>query len=302
MITVGSSDVPAILGLSPWSSPSHTWARLVGLIPRYDSGGTAQTRRGHMLEGALLDEWARRKSPLGRTKGPSLDEAPAVREGWKAARVDMLAVLEDGPCVVEAKTTRTWDGWGDDGSASPPLYYVAQVAWQLHVLDVPRAELIAYNAFDDRIRIYPMERNEAVEGQLVAAIEQWMQRHVWANPVVPPSDLPMDVIEVLHRDGGGTKHWIDPDDELRKLAEDLAHAREVLTAAEAREQALKAQLCDRIGSAYGIRGVATWGQVKGRETVAVSDLKAAYPDVYAKLAKRSGGHRMFRFIYKQETE
>jgi len=42
--------------------------------------------------------------------------------------------------------------------------------------------------------------------------------------------------------------------------------------------------------------------VKGRETVAIADLKAAYPEVYAKLAKRSGGHRMFRFIYKQETE
>lgn len=303
VITVGSSDVPAILGLSPWSSPSHTWARLVGLIPRYDSEGTPQTRRGHMLEGALLDEWARRWEPLGRTKGPKLDEAPAVRDGWKAARVDMMAVTAGGtPRIVEAKTTRSWDGWGDDGSASPPLYYVAQVAWQLHVLDVPAADLVAYNPFDDKIRTYHLTRIASVEERLVASVEGWMRRHVWADPPTPPSDLPMDVIEVLHRDGGGNKHWVDPTDEDRELAEQLARAKAELAVAEERHEQLKAKLCERIGASYGIRGVATWGQVKGRESVSMSDLKASYPEVYAKLAKRSGGHRMFRLIYKQETE
>ena len=34
--TIGSSDVAAILGLSPWSSPMQAWARLTGLVERYD--------------------------------------------------------------------------------------------------------------------------------------------------------------------------------------------------------------------------------------------------------------------------
>lgn len=303
-ITVGSSDVASILGISPWSSPSKTWARLTGLVPRYDSNGTAQTRRGRILESALLDEWARIREPLGRTPGPRIDEDPVIVDGWKSCRVDMLAVMPDGErIIVEAKTTRSWDGWGADGTPDVPVYYAAQVLWQMHVMDIDRCELVAYSPLDDDFRVYPIERRRDVEAKVVARVEKWMRDHVFADPTVPPGDLPLDVVEAIHRGGGGGKDWLDADESAIALAKQLAAAREALRAAEVEEGRLRALLCQRIGDAYGIRGVATWGQVKGRETVSASDIKTFRPELYDELLaqniiRRGASSRQFRFNFK----
>ena len=56
-ITIGASDVPGILGLSPWQSPSAVWARLKGLT---ESQPSDATRRGHTLELGILMEYADR--------------------------------------------------------------------------------------------------------------------------------------------------------------------------------------------------------------------------------------------------
>lgn len=303
-ITVGSSDVASILGISPWSSPSKTWARLTGLVPRYDSNGTAATRRGRILESALLDEWCRIRKPLGRTPGPTIDDEPVIRDGWKSCRVDMLAVMEVGPdIIVEAKTTRSWDGWGPDGSSDVPVYYAAQVLWQMHVLDISQAELVAYSPLDDDLRIYPLTRRLDVEAKVVARVERWMREHVFADPPTPPGDLPLDVVEAIHRGGGGGKDWLDANESDLDLAKQLAAAREALRAAEVEEGRLRALLCQRIGDAYGIKGVATWGQVKGRETVSASDIKTFKPELYDELIaqniiRRGASSRQFRFNFK----
>lgn len=299
-ITVGSSDVASILGLSPWAGPAKTWARLTGLVPRYDSVGTDATTRGRIMEPALLGEWARRRRPLGCTAGPTIDEPPQVRDAWKSARVDMLAVLDDGSrLVVEAKTTRSWDGWGESGTTEVPIYYAAQVAWQMHVLDCDLAEVVAYSPMDDQVRIYPLARDRALEVRLVAAVERWMEAHVWCEPPVQPLHMPLDVLERVYGGGGGNKVWVDADPKTREIAEKLAKVRAQIDALEVDEERLKAALCERIGDGYGIRGVATWGQVKGRETVTMADLKAEHPAIYASLAKRGGSYRMFRLLIKE---
>lgn len=299
LVTVGSSDVPAILGLSPWTSPTKTWARLTGLIPRYDSDGTAATRRGRILEAALLDEWARLRQPLGRTPGPTLAEEPATRDGWKAARVDMLAVLEDGPVIVEAKTTRGWDGWGEDGTADVPVYYAAQVAWQMHVLDIDRAEVVAYCPLDDGLRIYPLARNAKVEAALVGKVTRWMERHVWGDEPEQPAPLPMDVLARAYP-ANTSRDYVAPSDGDLATARELATVRAQIAELEAYESALRARLCERVGLAYGIKGVCTWGRVKGRETVDMTALKSRYPKVWEAVKRETQASRVFRLTHKGE--
>ena len=300
-ITVGSSDVPSILGLSPWTAPAETWARLVGIVPRYSTGDTPATRRGRIIESALLDEWARLRSPDLIERGPSITETPVVVDGWRAARPDALAVIGPDRVVVEAKTTRGWDAWGQDGTDQVPVYYAAQVAWQLSVCGVERADVIAYCPMDDGIRVYTIQRNEQLERAIIARVTEWMDRYVWPAEPIQPAPLPYRVVASRYGDGGEVATWLDPTDTDRAAGMELKRVRADIAVLIEREEALKAQLCERIGTAYGIKGVCTWGQVKGRETVAASDLKAIAPEVYAKIAKRGASSRVFRLTLK-ETE
>lgn len=299
--TVGSSDVPSILGLSPWTPPAMTWARLVGIVPRYSSGDTPATRRGRILESALIDEWARLRSPDLVQRGPTIDETPVIVDGWRAARPDAIAELGRERLVVEAKTTRSWDAWGVDGSDQVPVYYAAQVAWQLSVLDLPRAEVVAYSPMDDGLRIYRLERDERIEAAIVERVRAWMAAHVWVPEPVQPAPLPFEIQAMRYADGGEKAIWIDPTDEDRSAALELVDVRRQMAALEKREDEIKSRLCERIGDAYGIKGLCTWGKVKGRETVNAAELKSGWPEVYAQVAKRGAASRQFRLTAKEQT-
>lgn len=298
-VTVGSSDVPSILGLSPWTTPAETWARLVGIVPRYSVSDTPATRRGRIIESALIDEWARLNSPTTVERGPSITETPVIVDGWRAARPDAVAVLGQSRVVVEAKTTRGWDSWGMDGTDQVPVYYAAQVAWQLSVVGVERADVIAYCPMDDGIRVYTITRNEALERVIVDRVRAWMEAYVWPEEPVQPAPLPMRVVASRYGDGGEEATWVDPTDDDRAAALELREVRAAKSSLEEREEALKARLCERIGDSYGLKNLCTWGRVKGRETVNPSDLKAGWPEVYAQVAKRSASSRVFRLTLKE---
>ena len=110
-VLVGSSDVPVILGLSPYRQPVEVWAGMTGLVPRYSDADTAAQRRGRILEPALVAHYARERG-VALEPGPPITAPPIVApDGWRACRPDAT-----GPgLVVGAKTTERWGGWGDDG-------------------------------------------------------------------------------------------------------------------------------------------------------------------------------------------
>lgn len=300
LVNVGASDVPAILGLSPWQAPGVAWARLTGLVPRYDRDVNNAVRRGRVIEPALLAEWCRMARPVHAEPGPTIDEPPKIVDGWRSARADMLAELEGGArLVVEAKTTRRWDAWGPDGTDAVPVYYAAQVAWQLSVYDIDEAVVVAYCPTDDDIRCYQLRRNRGVEQRIIGRVRSWMERHVWCADPEPPDALPWSVVVAQYGEGGERAEWIEPEAEDRAVARELAQVRADKAALEQREEALKARLCAKIGDAYGLKGLCTWGKVKPRETVNAAELRAGWPEVYAQVAQRGSASRQFRLTLKE---
>jgi predicted phage-related endonuclease len=174
-ITIGASDVPGILGLSPWQSPSAVWARLKGLT---ESQPSDATRRGHTLELGILMEYADRHGAkayrwqtshrhLHRQRPPyraGLYRGPGIEEGrikhpvypWAGCRPDAIVLQEDGTRhLVEVKTTRSFRDWQDaDGNPILPPHYVVQVQWQMLVTDTQLTHLEAFCTFDDSRRSY----------------------------------------------------------------------------------------------------------------------------------------------------
>lgn len=291
-ITVGSSDAAAILGLSPWSTPGETWGRMAGLVPRY-GGGSASTDRGNMLENALAEHWEELHGGE-MTRGPTLDDPPIFGpEPWMHARPDSTVLLHDERWNVEIKTAYDWDGWGDpETGGRPVIYYQIQVAWQMMVCDSDHASLIAYRPMDDSVRIYYIERNMAEERMIVERIRQWMTAHVWGVPVAPPSTPPL----MLHPSAKGD--LAEPTEAIMSVARDLAGVTGQIAGLAGVKAALQDQLKAAIGDDRGIKGVATWGDTKGRTTIDNRKLKSEFPDAYQACRKTGQPGRTFRFNFK----
>ncbi len=298
-ITVGSSQIAGILGIALWDSVTRmsVWARMMGLA---DDTQTAQTQRGHIIEPALL-LWWEQKTGRTLTRCPAYEEGPSViRDGWMHARWDGLI---PGELVVEAKTTRSFDeddGWGEDGSAKVPAGYQAQLAWQMAVLDVPEAELVAYCTLSDEVRHYRgIKRHMGVETALIAKIKAWMEAHVWCEQMSPPGPPDYDIVTALHLDGGqDDRQLVEPRQEEVDLARAYAEAHAAETAAKAEKERIKARLCERIGDAYGIKGIATWAHGATPDRIDADKLKTLYPEAYAASLVPGGPTRRFNLKWK----
>jgi hypothetical protein len=302
-ITVGSSDVGVILGLGMWAdaTPMSVWSKMIGLAKSQTS---AAKERGHIIEPALL-LWWEQKHGNGRvlTRCPPYHEGPpVVRDGWMHARWDGLI---PNTLIVEAKSTRYFDeeeGWGEDGSSRIPACYQAQLAWQMAVLDVPEAELIAFATYSNEVRRFVgFKRNKNLEDALIAKVKAWMEAHVWCYPEVwnPPGEATYDVVSARFIDGGKDELvWVEPRQEDFDLARAYAdaHARE--NAAKAEKERIKTLLCERIGDAYGISKIATWAHGTSPSRIDTAKLAAEFPEVHAACLVPGEPTRRFNLKWK----
>jgi putative phage-type endonuclease len=134
--TISASKVPAILGISPWQSKYALWHLMAGNTEPW--AGNKSTERGTFLENAVF-EWFESKHPELKVVGCG-SYAHNVHASWTAAP-DGVAYedSEDGEIYgVEIKTAQYSDGWGAQGTAEIPPYYLAQVAWQMIVTGMER--------------------------------------------------------------------------------------------------------------------------------------------------------------------
>lgn len=283
--SVGSSEAGVILGLGMWvdSTPLKIWGRMIGLLEDDDS---VSKERGDVIEPGLLLRWEKRHGD-GRilTRCRPYEEGPEViRDGWMHARWDGLL---PGELVVEAKSTQKFDpeeGWGEDGSSQIPPIYQAQLAWQMAVLGVPRAELMVMAMWSSEIRRYVgFKRHMGIENALIGKVKAWLEAHVWCYPEVwnPPEETTYDITSARYKDGGkDEKIWVEP----RQIEVDLAKAYTVAhaqaVAAEAEKERIKNLLCERIGDAYGVTKIATWAHGKSPDRLDKDKLEAKFPEAF----------------------
>ncbi len=266
-VTIGSSDVPVILGISRYQNVWELWPRLVGLKKRYDDDDAPHMATGRITEKYVIPPLFRDREGVDLVPGPPISE-PGVPgpEPWMHARHDFTRA-DDGR-VVEAKKLRSWDVWGPDGTDRAPADYLAQLMWIQRVVSPQPAQLAAFNVFDERFRIYEVGWRDEVAEQLVGTVRNWYERHVLE--VVPPD---LDSSAACSRNlaliypGRRVKLWRNPEPEDLALARDLHRVRVQMAELEVESRELEVRLKGRINDDYGIRGVARWssrGKKEGR--------------------------------------
>ena len=276
-ITIGASDVPGILGLSPWQSPSAVWARLKGLTQSQPSDAT---RRGHTLELGILMEYAdryalkayrwqtshrhlhRQRPPYraGLYRGPGIDQGRMIHPvyPWAGCRPDAIVLQEDGTRhLVEVKTTRSFRDWQDaDGNPILPPHYVVQVQWQMMVTGTDVTHLEAFCTFDDSRRSYTVEHDPALASRIFGLVQDWRLRHIIGDEL--PTDMTADIAGLVWPKPAEPETWLEPTAEDLVIGSTYARLSSDIKRLTAERETCKDKLTVRIKDASGITGVASW--------------------------------------------
>lgn len=260
---IGSSEIAAVLGLSPFLDPWELWARKAGLIgPRLADdrmrGGT------HLQRG--IANW------FGERMGAEVTwwDKPCrhPQRKWQRASADAFVRLNLGGSLLEVKNIALDQAgeWSRDvaNEEGVPDHYAVQAHWQMSVYGVGTCWIAALVAGND-LRVYELHYDPQVERDLVRAGERFWFDHVVAN--VPP---PMGPSRAAHAWLG--RKYPRQRENLRRaeereinLLEDYARVRAELKPLTERKQTLENELQAAIGDAEGLwweGGKFTWKRTK----------------------------------------
>lgn len=127
-LTINGSEIAAVLGISPYDSPFSLWHRKAGRIGEVEQ--TDEMYWGNQLEDVIRDEFNRRHADTYTSPGFRPYGLFRHHERtWQGGGPDGIAEGE----LLECKTARYDDGWGDEGTDEIPVHYRAQCLWYLDV-------------------------------------------------------------------------------------------------------------------------------------------------------------------------
>jgi putative phage-type endonuclease len=169
---VTASEIAVLMGLSPWSSPYKLHHQKLGILPGDDL--SAAMERGQVLEPYIAGRFRAAHQEYD-VRGSGRELYAHSERPWQLATPDQLAFerqlcascdaglpmgctceseLGSPVALAEYKTASSMDEWGEPGTDEIPVYYRAQVLWQMDVmgvlcvhvtvLDVPRWEIREY--------------------------------------------------------------------------------------------------------------------------------------------------------------
>lgn len=295
---VGSSDVPGVLGLSPWASPYSVWAGKVFDLPD-DDRGDDDREFGRRAERMIL-EWF--EDETGLTVRDQQVEVAHPDHSHFLATLDGRAY--EGPngtdpvAVVEAKSTRdSPDEWAEQ----IPMQYRVQTIWQLAVTGLPVAYVPALHRFSGQFRLYEVPADPADIAYVLGEVGAWWDRYVVTGdpPPVDEHRATTETIRQVWPTGDGS---VEADEAARELVARLNAYKEMLALTKGNvtrmENELRQLLGDREALVDGVdaRGrpivLASWREQPDAR-FDVDAFRARYPRVAERFTNR-GTHRVLR--------
>ena len=198
--SIGASDLPVIMGISPWRTPLQLWREKVGL-----GSGQEVTRNmsyGHEIELVV------------RSQYPGFMPIVAQHEGygWAIASLDGW----DGTRVLEIKSASRDDHTMAEHGLIPPKY-LPQLAWQLFVTGAEEVVYASYNR--GAIAEVRVAKDQAYVDMCFDIAQQFWTCIV---DLEPPETQERDYVLVMDEDAlAAAEEW-----RIAKVAMDAAEATE----------------------------------------------------------------------------
>jgi len=289
---IGGSDAAAVLGISKWRTPLSVWLDKTGQADAVEENDSM--RWGTLLEPVIRQEYAQR---TGREiVMPGLIRHP--QREWMLATPD--GVSRDNR-VVEIKTARSADGWGEPGSDQVPEDYLIQVQHYMAVTALPVADIAVLIGGSD-FRIYTVESDAELQEMLVAAEDAFWRTVVERTPPAPISYA--DAMAMYGKRARKDSPVVATEEVLTALDE-LKTIRAAIKTAEVEEENRKAVIIKAMGENDTLLDAAgkvlvTWRMSAPPMRLDGKALAKAHPDIHAAFLKEGEGSR--KFLIKGEKE
>lgn len=190
---IGGSDIPKLLGISPYGGPLEVYERIVlGVEAEWNKF----MERGAAVEPVLR---ALGQRMLGIEIEPvESDYHDHPTHEFARAQIDDLARWNGASCAVDYKSSsRFAKNWGADGSDDVPEHIRAQMAWELACSD-RELGLLVVGFGDDapppelfnitHVLTYQIQRCPHFESHCLAVAKEFWETHVCRG--VPPEKTP----------------------------------------------------------------------------------------------------------------
>lgn len=289
---IGGSDAAAVLGMSKWRTPLSVWLDKTGQA--IDAGETEPMRWGTLLEPVIRQEYSNR---TGRAvMAPGFLRHP--RHGFMVANVDGVTADQR---LVEIKTARTAEAWGEPGSDQVPDDYLIQVQHYLAVLEFSVADIAVLIGGSD-FRIYTVEADPELQEIMIGSEAAFWQSVVDHVPPAPMSFADAQALYGRHATKDSvavaSQEVLDAIARLRRIRADQAMIQE---AEEAEKAVIMAAMGgnDTLVDAAG-KIVATWKLSAAPKRLDGKALAAAHPDIYSDFLRNGEPSR--RFLLKGESQ
>lgn len=294
---VGGSDAPAILGISPFSSPAKVAAEKSGLLPDDDTE-TELMAWGRKVEPLLIETFLEDMEKAGQ-KGWTAKQSGALYRSTKPGREIMMTTLDGEVCdpagrlgTIECKLkifgAQEWERHGI------PEHVVCQDQHATDVMDRPFSVVIGLlDGYRPRWKI--LERDDELLGDVIvpAELDFWQR---WqdgeAFPLdVGPAAVNLDLVRRLYPEDKGTSIELKGPEYLAAATEWRLQA-EARLAAEKAEKAAKAVLAGAIGDhTFGLLDNGTELSLKTTKKGPVTHKASTYRTLREVSAKQTAKRR-----------
>jgi len=188
---IGASEVPAILGLSPWKSPWEVWAQKTGQLMPRPAGEAAQA--GNVLESAIAS-WAEQR--LGKLDRRGTERR--VKGTPILAHIDALVMSTREP--VEFKTSGIYGpvvgDWGEENTDQVPDYYLVQAQVHMMATAADICHLVALLGGRGFVN-YKIMRHDALQETIREKVAEFWDRVRAKEP--PPGAPPLEALKLRKR-------------------------------------------------------------------------------------------------------
>lgn len=287
---IGGSDAAASVGLSKWKTPLDLYLDKKGQIETAENESMAW---GHKLEPVIRQEYANRTGrtvsvPPGIIRHPTVDFALMTPDG-----------IADDSRVLQVKTARTAEGWGEPGSDEIPQEYLLQVTHEMFVTGLGVADVAVLIGGSD-FRIYVVEADTELQRMLIDR-----EREFWGHVQRDEPPPPVNREDVKRRWRISSGAQCRASDAAESVARRLAISKAWLKLLEEQIDGTTAELQEYMTDAAELVSesgevLATWKNIKANPRFDLDRFKIEQPELYKSYLRDAAPQR--RFLLKVKVE
>jgi len=245
---ISPSKIPAILGISRWQSQYSLWHTMAGTPMTAKDGPQDIFEVGLAMELGMAELYKMRHPGWKLSRGEVQFIGDSGQYGFAyVCTLDRRASKGRARRVVEMKTARSMEAWGDEGTSDAPLDYTSQVLSQMlfsGYTDYP-AHLVVLGPFFQEY-VYEIPFDESVTGWILRRCQDfWNSLQTGVEPDLDDSISTYECVKAQHPNiTAGLEREVP-----EALYLELSEAQRDAKAADALLRGLKTQVIDLIGDA-----------------------------------------------------